>query len=303
MEKKFTLSAGLILLAFFSFSQCPNFFKRNNGNGTCGAQSEIRMYFPTCVSNPPVIDSIYVNNVKADLAINAPDGSKCAGKGYVSYCFSGNLPTASSLHIFFTTTVSGTETHISCFVPEGNVAPVVLSNFETQRNGSNTVNLTWKTEQEVNAKGFEIQRSLNNSSFETIGFVPSKNSNSSISQFYSFTDNSNSSKGVSFYRIKMIDKDNSYALSLAKSVKASAGTTDFTVFPNPSSGNTKITVTDLNGPIDVMILDNSGRLIKQTTLVNKNAIEISNLQKGGYFIKITGKESGSSLTKKLSVIN
>jgi hypothetical protein len=303
MEKKFTLSACLILLAFLGFSQCPNFFKRNNGNGTCGGQSEIRMYFPACVSNPPVIDSIYTNNVKADLTINAPDGSKCAGKGYVSYCFSGNLPPASNLHVFFTSVISGVATHISCFVPEGNVAPVVLSDFETQRSGSNTVNVTWKTQQEVNASGFEIQRSFNNSTFETIGFVASRNSNSNTSQFYTFTDNSNNSKDVSYYRIKMIDKDNSYSLSSIKLAKGMAGKADFTIFPNPSAGNAKVTVNDLSEPIDVMILDNSGRLIKQTTLIGKNSVEINNLQKGGYFIKITGKESGSSSTKKLSVIN
>ena len=303
MKRKFTLSAVLILIAFIGFGQCPNFFKRNNGQGTCGAESEIRMYFPTCVSNPPSMDSVYANGTKANLTIFTPDGSKCSGKGYVSYCFSGNLPPVSSLQVFFTYTSQGTSTHIVCNVPEGNVAPVVLSNFQTQRSGASTVTITWQTQQETNASGYEIQRSSNNSDFQTIGIVSSKNSNGSTLQTYSFTDNTNNSKEVSFYRIKMIDKDNSFSLSSTKSVKGSLGKFDFTVFPNPSAGSAKVTITDLNEPTNVMILDNAGRLIQQTDLTTSNSVQISNLQKGGYFIKITGKESGVTTVKKLSVIN
>lgn len=303
MKKKFTISAVLILITFIGFAQCPSFFKRNNGQGTCGMQSEIRMYFTTCTSNPPAIDSIYINGVKAGVTVAPPNDSKCASKGYVSYCFNGDLPPAHSLKVFFTYTTSSVSTNIVCNVPEGSVAPVVLSNYEIQRNSANTVTVTWETQQELNASGFEIQRSTNNSSFETVGIVPGRTSNSSTLQFYSFADNSNNLKEVSFYRIKMIDKDNSYTLSATKTVKGSLGKSDFIVFPNPSAGNAKITITDLSEQTNVMLLDNSGRLIKQTTLINTNSLELNNLQKGGYIIKITGKESGVTSTKKLSVIN
>lgn len=304
MKRKFTLSAVFILITFISLAQCPSFFRRNNGNGTCSMESQIKMYYTTCPSTSLMMDSIYVSGVKADLTIGTPDASNCAKNSYVSYCFNGNLPPAGSLQVFFTYDGGGgVSQHISCFVPEGNVAPIVLSDFETQRSGASTVTVTWKTQQESNASGFEIQRSSNNSTFETIGIVSSKNSNSSTSQFYSFIDNSNSSKEVSFYRIKMIDKDNSFSLSSTKMVKGSLGKSDFTVFPNPSSGSAKITISDLNEPTNIVILDNSGRLIKQTVLINSNSVEINNLQKGGYFIKITGKESGITTVKKLSVVN
>jgi hypothetical protein len=304
MKKKFTLSAVLILITFIGFSQCPSFFRRNNGNGTCSMESQIKMYYTTCPSTLLTMDSIYVSGIKADLTIGAPDASKCAKNGYVSYCFNGNLPPASSLKVFFTYEGSGgVSEHISCVVVEGNVAPVVLSNFEVQRSAASSVTVTWKTQQEINTSGFEIQRSTNNSDFETIGIVSSKNSNGSVPQLYSFTDNSNSSKEVSFYRIKMIDKDNSFSLSSTKTVKGSIAKSDFTVFPNPSAGNAKITITDLSEPTNVMVVDNAGRVIKQAVLTTSNSVEISNLQKGGYFIKIIGKESGATTVKKLSVIN
>ncbi len=301
MKKKFTFSAVLILITFIGFAQqCPTFFRRNNGNGTCGMESEIKMYFATCPVTAPLVDSVYVNGVKQNLVISSPNTSKCASSGYISYCFNGNLPPVSGIQVFFNYgTVNGTGT--SCFVPEGGPLPVLLSSFEIQRKGTSVI-ASWETQQELNSSRFEIQRSSNNSAFETVGIVASKNSNSSIPQFYSFTDNSNSSKEVSFYRIKLIDIDAAFTFSATKAVKGSAGTTDFVVFPNPSAGNAKITITDLSEPTNIMIFDNSGRLIKQTTLISSNSFEINNLQKGGYTIKITGEKSGTSSVKKLSVI-
>src|SRR5436853_5441862 len=103
MKQKFTLSAVLILVTVVGFSQCPSFFRRNNGNGTCGGQSsEMRLYFPTCPVTPLSMDSIYINGVKANVTIGSPDASNCSKSGYVSYCFTGNLPPANSLQVFFT---------------------------------------------------------------------------------------------------------------------------------------------------------------------------------------------------------
>lgn len=70
-------------------------------------------------------------------------------------------------------------------------------------------------------------------------------------------------RNTSFFRIKMIDKDGSISFTPVKSVKGNYAKTDFTIFPNPSFGNAKITVTDLSEPTNVQVLDNSGRLIKR----------------------------------------
>jgi len=51
-----------------------------------------------------------------------------------------------------------------------------------------------------------------------------------------------------------------------------------------------------------MVFDNTGRLIQQTSTTS-NSVEINNLQKGSYFVKILGQQTGSSTVKKLSVIN
>jgi hypothetical protein len=301
MKKKFTFSAALIFISVMSFARCPDYFKRNNGNGTCGSESETRMYFATCPVIAPIIDSIRANG---DVTVNAPDGSNCASKGYISYCISGDLPPAGTLTIFFDFgEFTGKD---SCIVPEegpsGGPTPVVLSSFDAERGGKNVVNITRKTEQELNSSRYEIERSFNNIDFETVGVVYSKNSNTSIAQYYSFTDNSNNLNSTSFYRLKMIDLDNTFSYSYVKAVKGSNFENEIRVSPNPAQSGQMILIANLNEPSSIRIFDYSGRLV-QTISSTGNSVQVKNLQNGFYYINITGKQTGISSVKKLSVMN
>ena len=305
MKKKFTISAVLILTTVFGFAQCPTYFARNNGNGQCGA-AQVKMYFSSCPATIPSIDSIYSNGVNLNISQINIDASKCASQGYISYCISGNIPPVNSIQVYFNfgaQDVDSSSCTVSDKVVEAGPTPVVLSSFEVKRSHSNAVVAEWKTEQEINADKYEIQRSANNSSFETIGTVYSKNSNSSSAQYYSFTDNSNDFAGVSLYRIKMIDKDNSFTYSLIKTIKGSVAQSDFSMYPNPSTGNAKVSVSNSGEPTNVMVFDNSGRLVQQARISNGNSYNITNLQKGIYIIKVTNEKTGSGSVKKLSVIN
>ena len=305
MNKKFTLSAALALITFIGFAQCPYTFKRNNGNGTCGKQSEIRMYFSTCPSKVPMIDSVYANGVNTNVSASTPDTTGCAKNGYISYCFDGDLPTASSLQVFFDFDPMEPGNTI-CNVPDNPSAgptPVLLSSFEVQRKNANTVNVTWKTDQEINSKSFEIQRSTGNSAFETVALIASKNPNSNIAQYYSFLDETNNLNQASLYRLKMIDIDNTFSFSPVKSVGGNFSKTDFTMFPNPGNGGTKITVANVNEPVNIMVFDNTGRMVRKELLTNSNSIQINKLPTGTYFVKVAAQGAASGSVKKLFIIN
>jgi hypothetical protein len=308
MKKKFTITAVLISMAFISFAQvCPDYFKRNNGNGTCKSGAEIQMYFSVCPNPVPLIDSIYVNGVNTNVSLVNVDSSKCASKGYISYCISGDIPPAHTLQVFFNYggAIAGDATticNVTDTIPEAGPMPVLLSKFDVQRQDNNTVIVTWKTEQEINSDRFELQRSSNNSSFETVGTILSKNSNSSSMQYYSFND-PNTLAEVSLYRIKMIDKDNSFSFSTVKSVKGISEGLNFVVFPNPSTGNAKVSITNVSEPTKIMIFDNSGRVIKETGFIYSNSVDINNIPKGSYIIKVIGERTGASSVKKFTVIN
>jgi hypothetical protein len=189
----------------------------------------------------------------------------------------------------------------TCDVASTGPAPVILSNFGIQRNNNNEVSASWQTQQESGSSRFEIERAYDNASFERIGTVMAAGS-SSITKIYTFSDKSNSSRDISFYRIKMIDKDGAFSYTETKSVKGSGATADIVVFPNPCRGNARITITELSEPMEVQLMDVSGRLVKSVTLTNSNTAEIYNLQKGSYFVRIAGKISGEMHVRKLSVV-
>jgi hypothetical protein len=178
------------------------------------------------------------------------------------------------------------------------LAPIILSDFYAQRKNSSTVQLTWKTSTEINAKGFDVERKTDNG-FVKVGFVTATNIASGSS--YSYQDN-NTNKNVSQYRIKMVDKDNTYKVSETRNVKGNSSVSDFTVFPNPSTGSTKISISDIADPTDVQIIDNAGKVVKTLLMSNTNSIQIDNLQKGLYLVRLMNRVTGEIATKKLSVI-
>ena len=308
--KNFLLSSGFLFLSFAGFSQtsCPTQFLRTNGNNG-GCASHIKLYFASCPTSIPTLDSIKINGVLEPQRFTTIGKTCNGGNTYIDYCISdANLPPAAHITVYLTYpdgATGGFSGSAICNVPSsgptGGSLPVVLSSFGIQRSGS-SVNASWQTQQENNTSRFEIERAYDNATFEKIGTVSAAGISSSIKN-YTFSDNGNISKAESFYRIKMIDKDGAFTYTPTKSVKGSTAKSDFVIFPNPNHGNAKITISDVTEPNEVQVLDVSGRMIKSVLLNNTNSTEITNLQTGSYFVRVIGKISGESAVKKLSVLN
>lgn len=323
MKKIFTLSTALLLLAVTTFgqtttAQCPTVFdiKRNNGGnfpqgpGTCGGDAEIRVYFDACPSNPPRLDSIYYEGKKLDglefghsnIRDGYPDASHCSkNNGYLSYCVYGsNIPPAKKLTFYFTYTFPTGQVPKNCEVPEGGPLPVNVTSFLVGRTGASVL-LNWKIESGATVTNFEVERSYDNSSFKTIATVAGSITASTNS--YTYTDNSNTAKTMSFYRLRIVKQSGEVSYSDIKTVKGLLSQAGFTIYPNPSVGNAKVTISDVSEPTRVQLIDNSGRIVKTLMLNNSNSVDLNGLQKGSYMIKIIGTISGNSEIKKLSVIN
>lgn len=179
--------------------------------------------------------------------------------------------------------------------------PVNLSSFLVGRTGP-AVSLTWKTEIEMTAVNFEVQRSYDNTSYKSIATVAGTGANASTKS-YSFVDNSNTSKTMSFYRLKIVKQSGEISYSDIRTVKGLLSQAGFSIYPNPSVGNAKVSISDVSEPTRVQLIDNSGRIVKTIMLNNSNSVELSGLQKGSYMVKIIGSVSGHTEIKKLSVIN
>jgi hypothetical protein len=185
--------------------------------------------------------------------------------------------------------------------PSGGPLPINMSSFFAQRKNT-TVNLGWQTQTEINAKEFVIQR-FTGGGFVDVATIPAYNNSTGNS--YTFTD-INSFAGISQYRLKMVDRDGSFTYSGIRAVKGTNGAAaDFTIFPNPASGNARVMLPYVSGSTDVQLVDNTGRLLKIVTLNNSssNIADFNNLQRGMYLVRVINKTSGEIYVKRLSVIN
>lgn len=80
----------------------PVSFKRNNGNGTCGGEAQIRVAFDKKPDWFPVMEEIKYEGRTIPVVFGDIDASQLAKKGYVSYCIlSGNIPPAGKIAIKF----------------------------------------------------------------------------------------------------------------------------------------------------------------------------------------------------------
>ena len=118
------------------------------------------------------------------------------------------------------------------------IVPVELISF-THRIVNGKVILDWVTSTELNNMGFEIQRSVDNNIFVTIGFVEGRG-NSTTNQYYTFTDESIA--GKVYYRLKQVDYNGSYNYSQVIEVNGVSITTMQLEqnYPNPFNPATTI---------------------------------------------------------------
>ena len=89
----------------------------------------------------------------------------------------------------------------------------IVSEFRGEP-GRNKVTLKWISEAELNLKGFEIERGLNQTKLERIDFVDSKGSAIAKTE-YAYEDNSvfKTENRVYYYRLKIVDRDGAYTTS------------------------------------------------------------------------------------------
>lgn len=114
--------------------------------------------------------------------------------------------------------------------------PVELVSFGAVAQGSTAV-LKWETATETNNDKFIIEKSLDGKSFQSIGAVKGAG-NTEENQVYQFKDESFSQ--TSYYRLKQMDFDGTYAYSHITYVIGAAKEDKFTIFPNPTSSHVRL---------------------------------------------------------------
>jgi len=192
------------------------------------------------------------------------------------------------------------------------IIPVELTSFTGSYVGR-YVELNWVTATEVNNWGFEIQRSSDNSSFATVGFIEGKGTTTEENH-YSYVDRNVESRINYYYRLKQIDYNGTYSFSdvinLGKSLPSTIVLDQN--YPNPFNPSTTISFAlPVKSNVSLDVYNLVGQ--KLMTLVNGNLeegnynynIDASNLSSGIYVYSLTAtNETGAStvITKKMTLI-
>lgn len=147
--------------------------------------------------------------------------------------------------------------------------PLSLLDF-TLTNKTNQIELYWKTANELNISLFTIEYSSDGLSFVKIGEVRSTHNTFSTNN-YNFL-HTNPDKGISYYRLKIMDIDGRFVYSKIIQAKLTAAAVQLLIFPNPSSEY--IIVKHPLSPFEseLQIVDMKGSVIK-TIKVNKNVVQ------------------------------
>lgn len=165
--------------------------------------------------------------------------------------------------------------------------PVTLASFT----GKHTINgnlLEWRTAEEFDNAGFEIERSLDAMSFIKIGFADGKG-NTATQSTYRFLDDSHSL--TDFYRLKQLDYNGNTTYS--RIIRISSAQNNFNVYPNPATAS--ITIDAPLASHNIKILNLSGQIIYDLPAKPSQTISTSNLHPGTYIFQ-TGEYS-----KKITV--
>ncbi|SEJ81746.1 Por secretion system C-terminal sorting domain-containing protein [Dyadobacter sp. SG02] len=168
--------------------------------------------------------------------------------------------------------------------------PVKLIDFSTAREGDKAT-LAWSTSEESNSDYLEVQRSGDGKNWEKLISVPAKGE-SSVEAHYSAVDESPMG-GRNYYRLKMIDKDGTFALSKIRDVEfdLKAG---YTLFPNPVSDKLNFkSAADWQSVSNIKIYNAQGVEVYTSPSVPVKEVSVKNLPSGTYVVKLS-RRSGQS---------
>ncbi len=167
--------------------------------------------------------------------------------------------------------------------------PVQLLSFNAALQNK-SVNVAWKTTNEINTDHFVVERSNDARTFSDLQTVTAKGNGSANVESYATID-LQPLTGTSYYRLREVSKDGSVTYSNVVSVTILANGT-LVISPNPVYSNIRILLQSVHSAnITLQVSDMSGKtLTTQSTQVSEgmNTITIpaSSLSKGMYILKV-----------------
>ncbi len=164
--------------------------------------------------------------------------------------------------------------------------PVKFESFTLSRT-SNNVLVQWSVSQEVNVSMYEVERSVDGTSWSTIAYVAPVATASSVKN-YSFTDKSLSAKTI-YYRIKEVDFDAKTSYSSIQSIHTEVTTAASNI--KIASLQNKVLLqfpTLVKGQVVIRFVSLSGQVLDQQTINNPlGQVMLNSKLTGNYIISVS----------------
>jgi hypothetical protein len=163
--------------------------------------------------------------------------------------------------------------------------PVTLASFDAMVTDKNKVKLNWSVANATNLSTFEIERSINATNWQFVGYVNANNT-STQSNYESF-DNS-PLNGVSYYRLKLVDADRRFVYSEIKKVNISKSVKDIIIIKPINSNlitlqlNNGINNEDITG---ITVYASNGQKIYSSQQYIQ-PINLGKIAKGTYIVNV-----------------
>jgi hypothetical protein len=174
------------------------------------------------------------------------------------------------------------------------------------REGSDII-LTWNMRSEFETDRFLVERSTDGSNFIPIGDYIVAAGNQTRRSGYSYKDSGVTSE-VAIYRIRLIEKSQSYVLSNEHmEILDNFAGLDISIYPVPVRDWYNVSI-NTPGNYHLELFDASGRIMYQTPMdVVSGSGEVKRLSRSGftggqYFMRVTDKNKGYYKTVKLTFL-
>ena len=178
-----------------------------------------------------------------------------------------------------------------------NLFPLTWGSFTAQKDGKVAL-LKWTTLQERNTAQFIVERSLNGTTFESIGAVKATG-NSNAVKSYTLTD-ALPAKGINYYRIRQVDNDGKYSYSEIRSLTFENTNSNISITPNPAKDKIAITYPGNKKTLQAIMYSSKGEKVGAFIINGEySKINLPVYPSGVYYITIIGEDV--STTQKLII--
>lgn len=183
-----------------------------------------------------------------------------------------------------------------------NALPVKLMSFGATLIDKE-VKVQWQTTSEINSAFFVVEKSLNGTSWQSIGTVNAAG-HSSTPLSYQLYD-THPAEGMNYYRLKLLDVDNHFTYSGIAPVRYHiASASQISVYPNPVKYQFTVAISGVqnNARLNIRLINANGQTVleKQNLTGNTFTFDIAKLSAGTYYLitNMDGKTATAKVVKE-----